>query len=526
MLTPTVARTRGRLGALVATTALTLGSLAATVAPADAAISAPANLKASHLATKGVGLTWNTAGEDAYRVRIATNAAMTSGTDTWDTIGNYLEWTHTDPNPSVTSARLTPGKTYYFQVKAVKHSATDRSDLSAYSKPVAITLPKTGLPELKPVQLKTTPGGADSMYVSWRSRGPGVSYVLRYTTDPSAAVLKWKSVKFNTAGGAVTGLQPGKEYWFRTRAIDAKGVGVSAYSDSGVSGTTASSTPSPGLSVISYNIRKAYAGTTWATRRKPVAANILAQQPDVLGLQEATPGTDGTADGKKQYDDILDLLGPDYALTTRTGSSGTKLVYNTKRLTASGVGVKQLSAYGSALRYASWATFKDTLSGKSFFVINTHLEPGSNSSSTLNTVRIQQAEEVLGLINANAGGRPVMILGDMNSSRAAKPTNGQYVTFTGAGYIDPLDNATGTWTSGANSISEHLLDVQYSSFNNLERKARQTSFPVGTLADYIYVSRDVRVAMWRTVVSLDTSGNFVGTIPSDHNLLATTVHLP
>lgn len=521
-------RTRARVGALITSATLGLGALVAT-SPADASIAAPSGLKAAQVASKGVALTWSKTGEDAYRVRIATDSAMTSGVDRWDVRGNYFEWTHTDPNPSISSPRLTPGKTYYFEVKAITDEpiSSDRVNLSTYSKAVAVTLPKTGASELKPVNLTTTTGGANTISISWRTRGPGVLYKLRYTQDASLGVTSWRSVTLDAAGGMVTGLAPSTKYYFRARVMNAAGDGISDYSSAAVTATTPATTPSPGLSVVSYNVLKATSGTNWAGRRGPVAENIKARQPDVLGLQEATPLTDGTEGGVKQYDDIVNLLGNEkFSLVTRAGSSGTKIVYNTERLSVVDTGVKMLYVYGAAERYAVWAILEDKLSSKTFFVINTHLEPGSQTDSTNNSVRIRQAGEVVDLISAHAGGRPVVILGDMNSSRAAKPYNGQYAVFTGAGFVDPLDNATANWASGANATAEHIFDAQYNSYNGMEKEARLTSYPIGTNIDYVYVSPSIRVAEWRTMVKLDTTGSFVGTIPSDHNLLHVSLHLP
>lgn len=512
-------------GGIAAATA-SLGLVAVSTGPAHAAIAAPSDLRAAHVATQGVGLTWKATGEDAYRVRFSTSSSMSANKDTWDVRGNYLEWTHMDANPSTTSPRLKPGGTYYFQVKAVTDelSSSDRDDLSGYSKAIKVTLPKTGTPELLPVDLSATPAGADSMYVSWRSRGPGVGYVLRYTDDPSKDVLKWSSVKTTTAGGVVTGLKKSTKYYFRARVINAKGSGISTYSSSKApSATTQASTTSPRISLVSYNVRKASGSPTWATRRKPVAANILSQAPDVVALQEATPLTYG---GVKQYDDLVNLLGSSkYALVTRAGSSGTKLVYNKDRLSVVKTGTQELSTYGSAERYAVWAILEDKQSDEQFFVINTHLEPGDQIDK-YNVWRIKQAQEILGLIDANAGDRPVIITGDMNSSRAAKPTNGQYDTFTGAGYVDPIANTTSSWAAGSGHTAEHVMDWEYNSANKFAKKAPRTAYPVGTHIDNIYTSRGIRVGTWRQVVTLDTAGNFVGTIPSDHNMFAVNLNLP
>ena len=284
--------------------------------------------------------------------------------------------------------------------------------------------------------------------------------------------------------------------------------------------------PVPGLSVASYNVRKIYSTTDWGNRRVPVADAITDAAPDVIGLSEATPKT-WAGNGKKQYADLLALMGSPYKLATSgSTSSGTQLAYNSTRLSVVKSGVKVLLKKGDARRYAVWAVFTDRLSGKSFFAITTHLEPGSQTSSTYNSVRIRQARQVRDLAKAYSGGRPTVILGDMNSSRSAKPYNGQYNVFVGAGYIDPIDNAKASWAAGDNAIAETMINAQYNSANHFYRTPPRTKFDVGTHIDYMYVSPGLRVETWRQVMALDEVGNFAGTIPSDHNMLQMQVHLP
>jgi hypothetical protein len=45
------------------------------------------------------------------------------------------------------------------------------------------------------------------------------------------------------------------------------------------------------------------------------------------------------------------------------------------------------------------------------------------------------------------------------------------------------------------------------------------------MVDYIFVS-PMEVKQWEVVARLDKSGRFIGTIPSDHNMLRATVVLP
>ena len=43
--------------------------------------------------------------------------------------------------------------------------------------------------------------------------------------------------------------------------------------------------------------------------------------------------------------------------------------------------------------------------------------------------------------------------------------------------------------------------------------------------DYM-LTTPMRVSEWRTVAELDADDNFVGVIPSDHNMIRMTVYLP
>lgn len=524
---------RIRIGVLTASAGMVMTAALSAVAPAQAA-SGPGGVRAEHLASEGMGLTWQGSGEEAYRVRYATSPTM-SGSDTWDVIGNHFELTHTDANPTISSPRLTPGQTYYVQVKSIRRVTTKsgRTDLSDYSSPVPITTPVDALPELEPVDLEATVGGADRLYVSWRTRGPGVSYLLRYTTNPAADIASWDSTPLDAAGGTVTGLTPDRTYYLRARVVGNDGQPLSGYSAT-VSKKTPAATTSPGVNVVSYNVRKASGSPSWTSRRQLVADGIRSQKPDIIALQEATPISTG---GVKQYTDLMKLLnaaGSRYAYVTsattsksKEYSSGTQLAYDTARLVVKAKGVKILAKKGSARRYAVWSVLEDKVTGRRIFAITTHLEPGSSSSSTYNSVRTKQAKEVLALITSkNPLKHPVVLAGDMNSSRSTTPYNGPYRAYVAAGYVDPLDNAVGSWESGHQATAEHLVDAEYNSANVYERTARRATYPIGTNIDYLMTSPGVRVALWRTVVHVDANRQFVGTIPSDHNMLSATIHLP
>lgn len=523
-------RPRSFRSALVAVgvLALTLAGLVASQ-PALAA-PAPEGLRTAEVAARAVGLTWKAVGEGAYRVRMSTSPAMASPR-TWDVIGNYVEWTRLIPNPNAVSPRLAPHTTYYFQVKAIarEQAPAERSDLSGYSKPLAVrTAGSDRPPELAPVEPRITAGGATRLYVSWRTRGPGVSYAVRYSSNPATAVSTWKTRIVPTNGVTIEGLKTKTRYYVRVQVVRGGKV-LSAHSERWA-GNTAAATPSPGLSLVSYNILKTGGSHTWASRRAAVAATISGLSPDIVALQEAIPTAVTSASGKRvpQYTDVLHTLGHRYAYVTGKGSSGTRLAYNTTRLSVVSSDAVTLTTLGPSTRYAVWAVLRDKVSGKKVFVVDTHLEPpGTGTSAMHNNARIKQAKEILGLIKKrNTARLPVLVAGDLNSSRSTQPGNGSRDTFVAGGLVDPLGNATGSWLSGQRASAEHLLDVEYNSYNNFERRARRTPWALGTDVDYVLVSPGVRVAQYRKVVSLDPEGRFVGTIPSDHNALGVVVHLP
>ena len=110
-----------------------------------------------------------------------------------------------------------------------------------------------------------------------------------------------------------------------------------------------------------------------------------------------------------QYTDVLRSLGSQYSYVTSEGSSGTRLAYDTGRLRLVRADAVKLQTYGPAARYAVWAILSDRQSGKQFFVLNTHLEPGSNDSSAYNDVRVTQARQVVSLIENESRNLPVIL---------------------------------------------------------------------------------------------------------------------
>ena len=58
------------------------------------------------------------------------------------------------------------------------------------------------------------------------------------------------------------------------------------------------------------------------------------------------------------------------------------------------------------------------------------------------------------------------------------------------------------------------------------RKAPSFSYTNGTYLDYMWVTPGIEVPEWETVVNVDSNNNFIGQIPSVHNMVRATTRLP
>lgn len=375
--------------------------------------------------------------------------------------------------------------------------------------------------------LATTSPNYTSIAASWPALvGSGASYVAELAedeafTDPVRKTTSAPSVRYGH-------LRASTPYYLRVMAVDSSGAPLTDWSLA----TVSPSTQQP-LRVGSYNIRKAQAADSransspWSVRRTAVAATILGQDPDVVGLQEASwQNVRGST--ASQFGDLLSLLGEDWDVTNGRGIDGTqgvRTIYNRTRLTLLGQGFEKLAgsnAYG-AYRYVTWAKFRQLSTNKTFLFANVHLVD-TKSKKAARARAAEAAQAVRAITRHNRTNLPVVLVGDLNSSKFRKPTNAPYDVITKAGYIDPLDNIDG-WTGGARGIAEKRVNADLFTFNDYTRVAPRSG-STGVMVDQIFVTAKTRVSEWETVAKLDASGRFEGVIPSDHNLIRATVYLP
>ncbi len=321
-----------------------------------------------------------------------------------------------------------------------------------------------------------------------------------------------------------------------------------------ITAEAAAQTAATPLRVASFNVRCANCSRNsringreknWETRRAKVIAQIKAEEVDVIGVQEASPGL---LKGRKisQFEDLANRLGSPYELTNthryccrkstsykscdernNGASADVRIIYRTDRLTLLDQGSKQLDneKATSGPRFVAWAIFADKTDGRQFFFATAHTEPGQSKAKR--ALRKKQAKKILAEIEAeNRDNLPIVLTGDFSSTKLTA-VNPVYDVLTDSGVvIDPLGN-TRKQKSTKKATAEKLINVKYDTLNDF--KAKPTSrrgYALGAHLDYILTSKSVRVLEYKVVLNLKKNGTFSGVIPSDHNMVRATILLP
>ena len=414
---------------------------------------------------------------------------------------------------------------------------------------------------------KTTEISKTTIGLAWNPipGAPNYRIQLSGNADMSGATY----LRTTATSYEVRNLEPDKAYYFKIRAIESDadgGGGLSDYSEAVSAKTRPTPVMSPltqPLKVSSFNLTCANCFDSdsgadqlpWAGRRDTVVAQVKAKRPDVIGFQEIAQSWLFDANGSQinlsQFEDLQQRLaaaGTTYKLTNSNrnncensytptncvwkdqgASQGTRVMYNADTVDMISQGSERLPYIDEAdnQRYVAWGVFRQKSSGKSFFFADTHIEPSSHTPEYMD-LKIKQAQRIAGLIKEkNTAKLPVIIVGDMNSSKYMVPSNGPWDVFTGAGYIDPLGNDYGSTFPSGKATAEKRINAEYNSFNGYVRKLSKnnTVGSNGRHLDYIFTS-PMRFAEWEMVLNKDSADNQIGIIPSDHNMILGTVELP
>ncbi len=499
-----------RVLAVLATLSLLLGIGPALKADANPVLpDPPATLSASQRSTVAI-LSWPAVdGARGYAVEYDTDAAFVASTrlTTADTV--------------IVVSGLTAETTYFARV-ASWDPQTDA--VGEWSLAISYT---TGPQEfaVAPPVVTLSATTSTSITAEWSTVDKNARYQAKIGKQPDALGDE-VSVKDPTT--TFDGLDRTTTYYVSVRAVDSAADPVTAWS-APARLETPEALP---LRVGSFNIKcyscREKGEKGWAQRKSAVVSTILSQTPDVLGVQEASQGR---MRGRKvsQFIDLVNGLGAPYAVTNRArvgrgAGLDSRIIYNTETMTLIKQGSVLLPTGKGAniRRYLVWATFRQNSTGKVFLFGNTHLDNGSQ----VKALRLRQVKLIIKTLKRISGGKlPTIMVGDFNTHKWISGGNKPYNAMVSAGYLDPLGNTYKSRHTAPGAFVETRINTNYSSTNGYERKARKLPYINGTYLDYIFVTK-MRVAEWETVVKVDRNGRYIGTIPSDHNMVRATVYLP
>ena len=528
---------RSRILAALVAVLLMVGLLpTAVVQAATYPYSAPVGVKATSTSRSAIALAWDPIpGAVRYKVSYSTSSKMKKAK------------TKTTSGPSVEITKLKAKKTYYVTVQAITSAGQAQSPASVKLK-IKTKSKSSANTHLAPVGLAVGKVGAESVSLTWNSRGKGLRYRVSLSTSTSFSEARYYYV--NGTSTTIPNLIDGARYNARIGVVS-KTINSSLGDESVSVSFSTPELPVSGapatIKVGSYNVgsQSVTKGGSWADRRQAVVNTVLSQKPDVIGFQEASQGKLGGKD-LSQAEDLVNRLGKPYALANTAryncknatsphkcvsqyqgASNSQKIVYNTTKLTLLDQGSKRTSSSKTKMteyRYVEWAIFRHKETGKKFFFANVHLDPGKTSAVI--AMQKKQMREILNVIEDKNPGLPSYVVGDFNSHKWTDPSNAPYDMMVDAGYIDPLGNTYKSSKEAPDAIVRKRVNTHYSSINNWERTAPvKKDWINGIYIDYVWVSKGIEVPVWETVVDVDSSGEFRGRIPSDHNMLSATTVL-
>ncbi len=289
----------------------------------------------------------------------------------------------------------------------------------------------------------------------------------------------------------------------------------------------------------------------WKVRRAKVVAQILGERLDVLGVQEANQSTvykNRLSYGANQYLDLrgaLNRKGAKYALTNtkayncanpsstykcrkknQNASGSNRILYNTRTVSMLKQGAVTYSAKasGKPSRFLAWAILRMKATGKQFLFTNTHLDPYSIPA------RKKQWNQMISTINKLKGSRPVIAVGDFNTTKFSDYAATYLPRMKSNGYGDVLNQAyrrvaprakraESTYRAWINSFNRYRRDIRPYAYEDARHK-------IGNGIDWIFASNRVRVKGWEVVVDVNPKTlKLRGVIPSDHSLVRATLVL-
>jgi endonuclease/exonuclease/phosphatase family metal-dependent hydrolase len=441
---------------------------------------------------------------------------------------------------------------YYVRVRAVAPSAADTSVSGAKK-----VTPDTGYPRELTITVVTA--GPNKVKVSWTGQARATKVGVIAGSDSIVTKNLFRSAWYPATTTSITmtvpeslrdemGTGSGNPIHVKvatynsltaTDAMPTKSDGAKFYrlAPAGSYGYAEPVAPSgPLIRVGTWNVRSVASsagmkGYTWKDRRLKVRDNILASGTSLLGLAELSTADAGLGNGKRQWEDLRDLLAPSgWAIANLPSTyklkpdatNGAHLYYKTADLEVLDGGFVSPRDHsgiswpaGIPDRFWSWAQFRSKKTGTVFFAAAAHLPVDDNGVNGREKLRVAIVTAMNKFLSARAGNAPIVILGDLNST-VLKSSSGADNALRRAGYYDAA--------SALKRSSNHYATVNHvHQIDNL----KAVGYPytpyraphAGSRLDYIMVKNAPGSARYTNQMLLTPTGKFDTRYQgSDHNL--------
>jgi hypothetical protein len=411
------------------------------------------------------------------------------------------------------TSALDRGKTWYFQVRAVKAGtigpwSPTRGLRFLNPWPKAPTLARASLPGAVQFSWGYTPYASrfrvrwsPAWYGNWPS---SATYIDRTSGGWVGQAARRSRYVVPTGVGAGDNYLPvdyANPVFAQIEANNAYNPGASQRSK-WVAAFPTPPAPAPGIPVRmgSYNVKLFPTGT----RAAAVASNIASHGVTVAALQEANSATASA---------VVSALGSGWSAAPPATGSGQQIIYraDTFALSSSGTFNVRNTKNPSAPLVTPWARLAQ--GGRSFYVVSAHFsEDGQGQLQQNRNAGLAAQDAMRGIDAVNQANDPVIVAGDLRYGREPYGDPAGYTaaqpTFVRGGYYDAMAAVSKT-------------NVNYSSFN-----AGTTQVPhpsgLGPRSDHILVKGFRGSKSYVNVINWSKSG----IIPSDHNLIYADLAIP
>lgn len=357
-----------------------------------------------------------------------------------------------------------------------------------------------------------TASSTTSITLDWPggSSGYRTFYAASY-----GAVLKTSVSKKSTASKVrISGLRPGTMYCFQTAR--ANGANRSQrYCHSTMRYKNKSGRSKVG--VATFNVCGVASGCHgWSGRAGAVVQRIREADADVVNIQE----------GHRVLADIEARLAPlGYALASASSTEGvfyrrsrlqpvlrpgTELVCDDDVCQDVPVALPAAGTFGlGGSATAAWAQLRVKKTGKTYVFVSAHLRAGKSAGDARQ--RDAETRRLISLARAEAGTRPIVVAGDLNSHRN-RPNDSPRKRLEAAGLADAYDR------------SARYANAFINSYNGWKSKPVR-GVKYGDHVDHVFLPAKAGADRWAVVAPV-RGGKNVRPIASDHNLVRVTALLP